>query len=333
MKVPLTVRAEVERWPLKAPFHITGRTWEAIEVVVVTVSDGTHIGRGEAAGVYYLKDDVSNIIRQLEAARPAIEAGMDRPGLERLLPAGGARNAVDCALWDLEAQRSGQPVWQLAGLSPPTPLVTTYTVGAGPPEQMAATAHAFRDARALKLKLTGEAIDGQRVLAVREAQPEVWLAIDANQGFDRERLETLMPILLECRVELIEQPFKVGQEAWLDDLGSPIPIAADESVQTSADIESLADRFDVINIKLDKCGGLTEALRMVKLARAQDLEVMVGNMMGTVLSTSPAAVIGQLCRIVDLDGPLLLREDRTPGTVYRDGAVWCPEAAWGTPRQ
>jgi L-alanine-DL-glutamate epimerase-like enolase superfamily enzyme len=164
---------------------------------------------------------------------------------------------------------------------------------------------------------------------VRRALPDVWLGVDANQGFTRAALHELLPVLTSSGVQLIEQPFPVGREADLDGLECPILLAADESVQDSADIAPLAGRFNVINIKLDKCGGLTEALRMAKLARAYGLDVMVGNMTGTALSTAPALLVGQLCKIVDLDGPIFLREDRKPGTVYADGTVWCDPAVWG----
>jgi L-alanine-DL-glutamate epimerase-like enolase superfamily enzyme len=254
---------------------------------------------------------------------------VDREGLRQVLPSGGARNAVDCAMWDLDARLADEPAWKLAGLQPPRPLVTTFTVGANPPEKMAEAAVAYTGARAIKVKLTGAAEDADRVRAIRQALPDVWLGVDANQGFTLASLEALMPVLIDANVQLIEQPFPVGREADLDGLRGPIPIAADESVQDSADIGPLAGRVNVINIKLDKCGGLTEALRMAKLARAHGLDVMVGNMTGTALSTAPALLVGQLCKIVDLDGPIFLREDRKPGTVYADGTVWCDPAVWG----
>jgi L-alanine-DL-glutamate epimerase-like enolase superfamily enzyme len=269
------------------------------------------------------------MVALIESQRTNIEAGIDREGLRQLLPPGGARNAVDCAMWDLEARLAGEPAWKLAGLGLPSPLVTTFTVGANPPEKMAEAAVAYRGARAIKLKLTGAAEDAERVRAVRRALPDVWLGIDANQGFTRASLEELLPVLLSAKVQLVEQPFPVGREADLDGLQCPIPLAADESVQDSADIAPLAGRFNVINIKLDKCGGLTEALTMAQLARKHGLDVMVGNMTGTALSTAPALLLGQLCKIVDLDGPIFLREDRKPGTVYADGTVWCDPAVWG----
>jgi L-Ala-D/L-Glu epimerase len=325
----LTLRVATEKWPLKTPFRITGYTMLESEVIVVTLAREGLAGRGEAAGVYYLKDDVPAMVKRIEAVRASIEAGIDRESLQQLLPPGGARNAVDCALWDLEAKRAGKPAWQLAGLGSPKSLLTAHTVGADSPEAMADGARAFKQAKLVKLKLIGEAADADRVRAVRAARPEVSLAVDANQGFTRSSLEALLPVLLEARVTLIEQPFKVGQEALLDGLDSPIPVAADESCQGLHDLPALADRFDVVNIKLDKCGGLTEGLAIAREARRLGMDVMVGNMTGTSLAMAPGFLIGQLCQVVDLDGPLLLRTDRSPAATYEDGMIWCPEAVWG----
>jgi L-Ala-D/L-Glu epimerase len=323
------LNVSVETWPLKVPFHITGHTFVALNAVVVQLERQGAVGRGEAAGVYYRNDTADNMVAAIEFRRESIEAGIDREGLRQILPAGGARNAVDCAMWDLEARLAGEPVWKLAGLERPRPLVTTFTAGANPPEKMAEAALAYQGARAIKLKLTGAAEDAERVRAVRRVLPDVWLGVDANQGFTRASLQELLPVLIRSNVQLIEQPFPVGREADLDRLQCPIPIAADESVQDSADISPLAGRFSVINIKLDKCGGLTEALRMASLAQTRGIDVMVGNMTGTALATAPALLLGQLCRIVDLDGPVFLREDRKPGTVYADGTVWCDPSVWG----
>jgi len=250
--------------------------------------------------------------------------------LRRLLPAGGARNAVDCALWDLESQLRGMPAWKIAGLNPPVPLVTTFTLSAEDPEQMARTALSYAGAQAIKLKLTGTAIDAERVKAVRAARPEAWLGVDGNQGFSRAALADLLPVLVDARVGLIEQPFPIGREADLDGLRSPIPVAADESAQDLNDVAGLVGRFDVVNIKLDKCGGLTEGLAMARQAQALGLGVMVGNMTGTVLAMAPSALVGQLCRIVDLDGPIFLRNDRSPAAVYENGTFWSPPEVWGS---
>ena len=321
----------IEHWPLDVPFQITGYTFTNLEVLVVSVSDGVQVGRGEAAGVYYLNDRPAGMIGQVEAVRTAIEAGVDRQALRRLLPPGGARNAIDCALWDLEAKQSRRPVWDLAGFDAPRSLLTTYTIGAGAPATMAERALAFADARALKLKLTGEPVDAERVAAVRAARPDAWLGVDANQGFTPDTLADLLPVLLRAEVKLLEQPFALDQDALLDGLSSPIPIAADESVQGLDDIAGLAGRVQVINIKLDKCGGLTEGLAMAAEAKRLGLQVMVGNMLGTGLAMAPAFVLGQLCDVVDLDGPLLLSADRTPAADYVDGRLTCPPELWGAP--
>lgn len=319
----------LETWMLKEPCTITGYTMDRVQVLVVTLTEGGYSGRSEAAGVYYHQDLPPQMAVQIERIRPEIEAGINRERLQTMLPPCGARNALDCALWELEAKQTGRPIWELAGLGTPKRLLTTYTLGADHPEKMAAGASAFADARAIKLKLTGEAMDAERVRAVRIARPDVWLAIDANQGFTRESLEGLMPCLLETDVQLIEQPFPIGRDADLDGLNSPIKIAADESVQSLADIPGLVGRFQVMNIKLDKCGGLSEALLMAAEGRRRGLEIMVGNMGGTSLAMAPAFMVGQICDIADIDGPLILAKDRSPPVVYDKGRVWCPEEIWG----
>lgn len=328
----LTLQVAVEKFPLKQPFHITGHTMVDTAVVTVTLQRGGHRGRGEASGVYYRPgDDVPGIVKQIEAVRGRIEAGITRESLQSLLPTGGARNAVDCALWDLEAKETGRAAWRLAGLDRPRALLTTFTCGANSPEKMAADARAYTNAKAIKLKLTGQPMDAERVRAVRAACPDVWLGVDANQGFTRASLATLMPVLVEARVELIEQPFRIGQEAELDGLNSPILLAADESAQGVADLPALVGRFNVVNIKLDKCGGLTEGLAMAREARRLGLGVMVGNMLGTSLAMAPSFLVGQLCNVVDLDGPVFLSSDRTPAVRYENGTISCPDELWGAP--
>jgi L-alanine-DL-glutamate epimerase-like enolase superfamily enzyme len=328
----LTLNIAVEKYLLKEPFRITDYTMEHAEVVTVTLERNGHQGWGEASGVYYrVDDDIPGVVRQIETVRTRIEAGISRQLLQQLLPTGGARNALDCALWDLEAKETGCAAWQIAGLERPRALLTTFTVGADGPEKMAADARAYGQAKALKLKLTGEPADADRVRAVRAARPDVWLGVDANQGFTRESLDALMPILVDSRVQLSEQPFRVGQEAQLDGLHSPIPIAADESAQGLADLPGLLGRFEVVNIKLDKCGGLTEGLLMAQAARRQGLSVMVGNMVGTSLAMAPAFLVGQLCHVVDLDGPVFLQTDRVHSIQYESGDIYCPDAVWGAP--
>ena len=326
----ISLEVVVENYPLKEPFCITGHTQINAEVVTVRLMRNNRVGRGEASGVYYRKDeDSSGLVSKIEAVRSTIEKGISRKSLQDLLPPGGARNAVDCALWDLDAQSAKVPVWQLAGLDEPRPLVTTFTCPANDPDHMASTARRYTHAKALKLKLTGESIDVERVRAVRAMRPDVWLGVDANQGFTLNSLERLMPVLVQAGVQLIEQPFKVGQESLLDNIDSPIPLASDESVQTRADLPAQVGRVEVVNIKLDKCGGLTEGLAMAREARALGLQVMVGNMIGTSLAMAPAFLVGQLCQVVDLDGPIFLKSDRTPAVEYEDGLIRCPPDLWG----
>lgn len=327
---PLTLDVAIESLPLAKPFRISGHVFTDTPVVLVTLLDGTHSGRGEASGVYYLGDDVPAMVAAIESVRGAVEAGITREALQTLLPAGGARNALDCALWELDARRRGVPVWEIAGLTEPRPLRTTFTLGADDPEVMAEGARGYAQARALKLKLTGDLdLDIARVQAVRAARPECWIGVDANQGFAIGDLDALVAALVAADVKLLEQPLARGREADLDGYQCPIPIAADESALTLADVEGLVGRFDVVNIKLDKCGGLTEGLAIAKRARELGLGVMVGNMVGSSLAMAPAFIVGQLCDIVDLDGPIFLADDRKPSIEYTDGNAWCGEAIWG----
>jgi L-alanine-DL-glutamate epimerase-like enolase superfamily enzyme len=326
----LKIRVAVEKFPFKEPFRITGYTITDAEVLTVEIEANGVVGRGEASGVYYRQsDNPRENAKQIEAIRARLEAGVDRSSLQALLPSGGARNAVDCALWDLEARSTGRSAWQIAGLKQPEPLITTFTVGAADPDKMAADARAYQGARAIKLKLTGQPIDAERVRAVRAVCPDVWLGVDANQGFTPASLHELLPVLVDAGVQLIEQPFRIGDESLLQGARYPIPIAADESVQSLADVAKLPGRFDVMNIKLDKCGGLTEALAMAREAARLGLGVMVGNMFGTSLAMAPAFLVGQMCQVVDLDGPVFLRNDRPTPVRYVDGRISCPPGIWG----
>jgi L-alanine-DL-glutamate epimerase-like enolase superfamily enzyme len=318
--------------PLSAPFTITGYTFTEMTVVVARVEDRGATGEGEAAGVYYLEDDADRMCAALEEVRRDVEAGTDRASLRRLLPPGGARNALDCALWDLEAKRLGQPVWRIAGLERPRALLTTFTIPANDPAAMAAKGIEYAQAKSLKLKLTGEMpLDAERVRAVRRARPDAWIGVDANQGFTPDSLTALMPDLVACKVKLVEQPFARGREADLDGFRCPVPVAADESVQGLADVEPLVGRFDIVNIKLDKCGGLTEGLAMAAEARRLGLGVMVGNMVGTSLAMAPAWILGQLCDISDLDGTLFISRDREVVMSFENGKVSYPDRGWGAP--
>lgn len=328
---PLKLSAVVEQWPMRVPFRITGHLFDVIDVLVVRLECDGRAGRSEAAGIYYRGDTPTDMLRTVSSLRPSIEAGISREELQHLLPAGGARNAIDCALWDLETKLTGRAAWEIAGLPQPRPLRTTFTCGADEPEVMADTARFYASARAIKLKLTGTPLDADRVRAVRAARPDVWLGVDANQGFTRASLEQLMPVLVDEKVSLIEQPFPVGQEALLDGFRSPVPVAADETAQQLSDLPALVGRFDVVNIKLDKSGGLTGSLAMAHAARELGLATMVGNMLGTSLAMAPAFLVGQLCSIVDLDGPVLLKADRPLSMQYVDGDVYCPDFLWGHP--
>jgi len=326
----LKLAVSAEELQLTAPFRIAGFTFEHQDAIVVTLDDGAHRGRGEASGVFFLGEGIKGMTAAIEAKRGAIEQGIDRATLQQLLPPGGARNAVDCALWELDARRAGRPVWAIAGLRAPRPLLTTFTLSAEAPEVMAQGARRFAQARAIKVKLTGDpALDVARVSAVRAARPDVWLAVDANQAYSVALLGPLVQRLLAERVELLEQPVARGCEADLEGFRSPIPLAADESALSLADLPKLVGRFDVVNIKLDKCGGLTAGLAMAREARRLGLKLMVGNMMGSSLAMAPAFVLGQLCDVVDLDGPTFLAHDRVPGVTYTDGSIWCDEAVWG----
>ena len=327
----LRLQAVIEKRPMKAPFRITGYTFTEFDGLVVSLHERGMAGRGEAQGIYYQNETAASMLAQVEALRERIEAGVTRQELLDLLPAGGARNALDCALWDLEAKLSGKPVWRLAGLDPPRPLLTTWTISADDPAVMAERARGHASTRALKLKLTDDDLNAERVRAVRAARPDVWSMVDANQGFTRESFARLLPALVEARIDVIEQPFPVGKENWLDGLDSPIRIAADESVLDHNDLEKMIGRVDIINIKLDKCGGLTEALAMAEQARKLGFDLMVGNMSGSSLAMAPAFVLGQWCKVVDLDGPLFLKRDISPSVSYDNGMMWCADEVWGGP--
>ena len=322
----------VETLRLAEPFRISGFCFETAEVVYVTLDDGQYRGRGEAAGVYYMQDDLAHMTRALQQARPEIEAGPTRQQLRGILPPGGARAAVDAALWELEARRAGTTAWRLAGLTTVHPVRTTLTVSADSVEAMTARALKYAHAKAIKVKLTGELdLDLARVRSIRAARPDVWMGVDANQGYTLSALPALIRGLCEQRVLLLEQPLPRGRESDLQDFDSLIPIAADESVLSLAELPRAVGRFDVVNIKLDKCGGLTEGLMMAEEARRLGLEVMVGTMIGTSLATAPAFILAQQCSIVDLDGPTFLVKDRSPAVTYRDGDLFAGDDVWGAP--
>lgn len=326
----LTLDLRVERFPYHQPFRISGHVFTETALLVAELSDGTYVGRGEGNGVYYLGDDIDHMLGEATRVRGDIEAGATREDLQQLLPPGGARNALDCAFWELEAKQAGRPVWELAGLKPPKALPSTLTLGADSAGNMAKAALAIDAQAPIKVKLTGDLGDDiARIVAIRTARPHAWIGVDANQGYDLPTLTELLPVLVSTRVAQLEQPLRRGREADLDGLKRPLPFVADESAVTLADTASLVGRFDVVNIKLDKCGGLTEGLAIARQARLLGLDVMVGNMMGTSLSMAPSFVLGQLCDIVDLDGPTFLACDRVPGVEYRGGMIHCPADIWG----
>lgn len=326
----LTLDLRVERFPYHQPFRISGHVFTETALLVAELSDGTHVGRGEGAGVYYLGDDIEHMLAEATRVRSDIENGATREDLQQLLPPGGARNAIDCAYWELEAKQAGRPVWELAGLTAPKALRSTLTLGADSATNMAKAALAIDPEAPIKVKLTGDLADDiARIVAIRTARPDAWIGVDANQGYDVATLTELLPILVSTRVAQLEQPLKRGREADLDGLKRPLPLAADESALSLADTVSLVGRFDIVNIKLDKCGGLTEGLAIARQAKKLGLDVMVGNMMGTSLSMAPSFVLGQLCDIVDLDGPTFLARDRDPGVSYRGGMIHCPDDIWG----
>jgi L-alanine-DL-glutamate epimerase-like enolase superfamily enzyme len=325
----LALGVRIERVPMKAPLRITGYTFSDAETVVVELHGDGCTGLGEASGIYYHGETPASMAAQIEAVRGMIEAGITREQLQHLLPAGGARNALDCALWALESHCSGQPIWQLAGLSAPLPVLSTHTIGAGTPDEIAAAAAACAGMPRIKLKLLGDGQDADRVHAVRRALPEAWLMVDANQGLARGGYLALLPAFQAAQVSLIEQPFPVGKESWMDGLPRPIPVAADESCLTRVDLSGLVGRFDVASIKLDKSGGFTEALGIARQARGLGLGLMVGCMVTGSLGMAPAFLVGQLCDVCDIDGPLYITQDRRPGLQYGNGVVTMPAGVWG----
>ena len=326
-----TVKALVERRPLKTPLHITGHSFDTYDLLYVEVHENGFVGRGEAWGVYFKGENAASLLRQVNAVTPEISSGADRLKLLELLPAGGARNALDCALWEVESKMYQLLPAHMAGFHGTRALQTMYTISADTPEKMVKTALEFGPARALKLKLTGSSEDAERVREVSRARPDVSLTVDANQGFTPDSLEALLPTLLKSRVELIEQPFPVGRESDHDDLRCPIPIAADESVCDIDDLETLHGRVQAINIKLDKCGGLTRGLQLASVAKEMGFDLMVGCMLGTSLAAAPGFVLGQLCRYVDLDLVLRCVNDRIRSVTYTAGWIDCEPDVWGAP--
>lgn len=326
---PTSLTITVERWQTRDSFRIAGLEINEIDFLLVRLARDGEVGRGEAAGVGYRGDLPAAMVPKIEDLRAEIERGMDRITLNDILPACGARNALDCAMWELEARLAGVPVWRLAGLDRPRPVESVFTIGIDTPGVMAGKACALADAPRLKLKLGGDGGDAERIRAVRAARPDAWIGVDANRSYTLASLDAVVSTFVDCGVALVEQPLEIGCEADMANIDLPMPVAADESVQHIGDLEALVGRFDIVNIKLDKCGGLTHALAMERRARELGFGVMIGNMLGTSWSHAPALLFAQRCDIADLDGPFLMAADRAPGLVYANGTVDCPPGVWG----
>ncbi len=323
------LRLQKESWPLAGRFAISRGSRTVSEVVLVEIEQDGRIGRGECSPYPRYGESVDGVMAAIEALRGNIESGLGREALQRLLPAGAARNAIDCALWDLEAKLSGKPVWELAGLARPKPIVTAYTLSLDTAENMGAAARANAARPLLKLKLAGPA-DLDRVRSVRENAPNARLIVDANEAWTPELFADLAAKVKGLGVELIEQPFPQSADAALAGLARPVTTCADESCHDRASLAHIAGRYDAINIKLDKTGGLTEALALKEAARAAGYRLMVGCMLGTSLAMAPALLVAQDAAFVDLDSPLLLARDRAPGLVYTGSQVAPAESTlWG----
>ncbi|MDJ0894730.1 MAG: dipeptide epimerase [Alphaproteobacteria bacterium] len=325
----LSLSVKAETWPLAHTFAISRGAKTSARVVVARLSDGSHIGRGEC--VPYARygesvDSVSGLLKRLDG--PLAE-GLDRSGLQQALPAGAARNALDCAFWDLEAKRSGTPAWRAAGLDRPQPVTTAYTLSLDLPDAMGEAAAAHADRPVLKLKVTGPG-DLDRIRAVHQNAPAARLIVDANEAWTADIYRAVVPHLADLGVVLLEQPFPADADAPLAELPHPVPVCADESCHDRDGLEALTGRYDAVNIKLDKTGGLTEALALAEAARARDLKILVGCMVATSLAMAPALLLAHSADFVDLDGPLLLARDREPGLVFDRSTIIPPDPQlWG----
>lgn len=327
MKRILSVAEEV--WPIAGAFTIARGSKTEARVVVASLTDGVHTGRGEATPYARYGESVEGVLRDVEACRDAVETGLSREALQDLLPPGAARNALDCALWDFEAKRLGRPVWRMAGLERPGPVETAYTLSLASAEAMGEAARAAAARPLLKLKIGGPD-DLDRVEAVRRGAPHARLIVDANEALSFDALARLAPDFARLGVRCIEQPLKAGEDGVLEGYESPVPLYADESLHTRRELADCARRYGGVNIKLDKTGGLTEALALKAEAQALGLGVMAGCMVATSLAMAPAVLIAQGAAFVDLDGPLLLARDRAPGLSFEGSTLSPPPAAlWG----
>ena len=327
-----TLAARIERFPVRGAFTIARGSKTHVDVVVAQITDGAHTGRGEGTAIYYKGDCAQSALAALQGAADAVAAGATRADLLALLPAGAARNAADCALWDLEAKATGTRVWQRLGLPMPQPMLTAYTISLGDPAAMAAAAHTVRGRELLKVKLGGDGgwlADIDRLAAVRRAAPDARLIVDANEAWAGSDIERTLARLAPMGVELVEQPVPAGRDAELDGLRCAVPIAADESCHDRASLDAIVGRYQFINIKLDKAGGLTEALALRHAAAARGLGVMTGCMLCTSLAIAPAFMVAMQGRFADLDGPLLI-EDRPHGLRFDASDVFPPPPElWG----
>jgi len=319
----------IERWPIAGAFAISrGSKTEAV-VVVAELSDGTHRGRGESVPYARYGETPDGIVATIESLRPALRRGLDRVALQSALPAGAARNALDCAYWDVNARLAGRRAYELAGIGTPKALTTAYTISLASPPDMAAAAERAAWRPLLKVKLGGDG-DDERIEAVRRAAPRAEIIVDANEGWTADNFEENLAACADAGVTLIEQPLAEGHDEPLSRIKRPIPVCADESVHDRASLDALAGKYDAVNIKLDKAGGLTEALALAAEAERRGLTIMVGCMVATSLAMAPAVLVAQRARIVDLDGPLLLARDRPDGLRYDGSLVYPPESAlWG----
>ena len=328
LNTAMRVDAHEQSWPLDKPFRIARGSRTEARVVVVTVTSGQYTGRGEAVPIARYGQTVESVLAQIESMKR--EKSLDRQKMQRLLPAGAARNALDCASWDLEAKISGKRAWELANIPILPEVETSFTISLDTPAAMAAAARENAAAPILKLKLGGDNVDLARVEAVREAAPAARLLIDANESWSPEHFREVAPLLDQFGVELIEQPFPADADEVLQTLDHPVPVCADESCHTSADLPRLTNRYEVINVKLDKTGGLTEALLLIERARENGFKLLIGCMVCTSLGIAPARLLASGADYVDLDGPLLLAGDRHHGLSYQGGKIGIPpRELWG----
>ena len=319
-----------ECFPVAGSFTIARDSRTEIDVVSVELTQGNACGRGECRPYARYGESSETVRNAIEGLRAELEAGLTRSALGKRLGPGAARNALDCALWDLESKRGGQPVWRIAGLAPPAPLTTAYTISLDDAETMATAAGRAGNFPILKVKLGAGSGDIERIRAVRASAPDARLIVDANEGWTAMTLRDMLPHLAVAGVELVEQPLPAEADGELLGFNSPIPLCADESCHDRASLSHLVGKYDWVNIKLDKTGGLTEALALAAAARDMGFRLLVGCMVGTSLGIAPAVLLGQMAELVDLDGPLLLGKDRDPALRY-DGATLHPPdpALWG----